>query len=156
MTVNVKYTYFHVCVFCLAHHSDHMYAPRPHPLLDGQHVIYYDNNNKTDLFVKLDYYRQNRKAARVVAINGYLHAMKHHRTVCLLDYVMRSVQIKLAQRAAVAVGDGKDSSGSEPKLPAYTETGFDMHAIARGFDKSYKEASKSDKQNLRLVQKDFI
>ena len=151
--------------------ADHMYAPRPHPLLDGKHVIYYNNDNKTDLFVKLDYYRRNPKKARVVAINGYLHAMKYHRAACLLDYVMRSVEIKLAKRAAAGSGttdptsdtdtaalvaEGSaavDKGGSTPA--AYTDTGFDMHAIARNFDKFYKEASKVDKQNKRLVQEDF-
>ena len=37
---------------------DHMYVPRPHPLIHGVHVIYYDNNNQIDLFKKLDYYRE--------------------------------------------------------------------------------------------------
>ena len=27
---------------------DKMYVPRPHPLIHGTHVIYYDNNNKTE------------------------------------------------------------------------------------------------------------
>lgn len=142
------------------HDADHMYAPRPHPLLDGKHVVYYDNDNKTDLFVKLDYYRQNMKKARVVAINGYLHAMKHHRSACLVDYVMRSVQLKLDQRQQTDSEQSKEvfAKGSHlTSAPAYTETGFHMHSIARKFDKAYKEVSKlsGQKTKLRLLQSEY-
>jgi hypothetical protein len=140
----------HIIILCLL--SDHMYAPRPHPLLDGKHVVYYDNDNKTDLFVKLDYYRQNIKRARVVAVNGYLHAMKYHRAACLLDYVMRTVHIKLDQRAAVsALSSSLSVTDTSPPVLAYTETGFDMHVIARKFGEAYKKAGKTNKKK-RLVQ----
>lgn len=85
-----------------------MYVPRPHPFLHGRHVIYYgkhfdhilprilelqpyttDNNNKTEIFEKLDYYRQQRRLAEKIAVQGYLHALKHHRSVNLIDYVFR-------------------------------------------------------------------
>ena len=46
-----------------------------------------DNNNKTDVFEKLDYYRKNLEVARRVAVSGYLHAMKYHRAANLIDYV---------------------------------------------------------------------
>lgn len=48
-----------------------------------------DNNNKTDVFEKLDYYRKNLEVARRVAVSGYLHAMKYHRAANLIDYVFR-------------------------------------------------------------------
>lgn len=48
-----------------------------------------DNNNKTDVFEKLDFYRKNLEVARRVAVSGYLHAMKHHRAANLIDYVFR-------------------------------------------------------------------
>lgn len=125
--------------------ADHMYAPRPYPLLDREHVVYYDNDNKTDLFVKLDYYRQNVKIARKIAINGYLHAMKYHRSVNLLDYVLRSVHIKQTME------QGQQSANSS--LSSYRQTGFDMHAIARSFGKAYK---KLKRERLRLVQKEHM
>ena len=121
---------------------DYMYAPRPHPMLDGAHVVYYDNDNKTDLFVKLDYYRQAVKVARKIAINGYLHAMKYHRSVNLLDYVLRSVHIKLVQ---------DEKHDFNVTLP-YEQTGFDMHRIARKFGQAYKTAGK---ERMRLIQKDY-
>ena len=48
-----------------------------------------DNKNRTAFFEKLDFYRSNLKAARRVAVEGYLHAMEHHRAANLIDYVLR-------------------------------------------------------------------
>ena len=47
---------------------DYMYVPRIKPLVHGKHVVYYDNNNKTDLFDALDFYRTNVDLARQVYI----------------------------------------------------------------------------------------
>ena len=74
---------------------DRMLTPFPNPFLDKVHVVYYDNNNKTDLFAKLDYYRNNVDVAKKIAINGYLHALKYHRTSTFIDYVLRTVYFKL-------------------------------------------------------------
>lgn len=93
---------------------DQMYVPRPHPLIHGKHIIYYDNNNKTDFFDKLDYYRHHEQESVKVAIHGYLHTMKYHRTACLMDYIFRTAHIKL---------DPKQKSN-------YLQTGFDMKALA--------------------------
>jgi hypothetical protein len=70
---------------------DPVFVPHPYPLLDGIHVVYFSNSNKSELFDKLDYYRSHREEARRIAINGYLHAMKFHRTVNLIDYILRTV-----------------------------------------------------------------
>lgn len=51
--------------------------------------LFVDNNNKTDIFEKLDYYRKNLEISRRVAVSGYLHAMKYHRAANLMDYVFR-------------------------------------------------------------------
>lgn len=75
---------------------DPLFVPHSYPLVDGVHVVYYSNQNKTDLFSKLDYYRNNPKEARAIAIEGYLHTMKYHRTVNLVDYVLRSAHLKQA------------------------------------------------------------
>jgi hypothetical protein len=73
---------------------DPLFVPHSYPLLDGVHVIYFSNSNKTDLFHKLDYYRSHPLEARKIAINGYLHTMKYHRTVNLVDYILRSAHLK--------------------------------------------------------------
>ena len=75
---------------------DPLFVPHQWPLLDGKHVIYYSNQNKTDLWTKLDYYRAHPDIARKIAINGYLHAMTYHRTVSLVDYVLRTAHLKRA------------------------------------------------------------
>jgi hypothetical protein len=92
---------------------DDMHVHRPHPMLDDVHVVYYDNHNKSQLFDKLDMYRRAQKHSRVVALQGYLHAMKYHRAVSLIDYFFRTVHLQQAM-----------STGTS--LPIYTDTGFDM------------------------------
>jgi hypothetical protein len=72
---------------------DPLHVPYPYPLKDGIHTIFYDNNNKTDLFQKLDYYLKHKDKARQIAINGYLHSMKYHRTVSMMDYILRSAHL---------------------------------------------------------------
>lgn len=75
---------------------DHLNVLHPFPLVGGEHIVYYSNGNKSELFEKLDFYRSHPEEARRVAINGYLHAMKYHRTVSMIDYVLRSVHLKEA------------------------------------------------------------
>lgn len=75
---------------------DPLFVPHSYPLIDGVHVVFFSNQNKTDLFTKLDYYRNNPLKAREIAIEGYLHTMKYHRTVNLVDYVLRSAHMKYA------------------------------------------------------------
>lgn len=77
---------------------DPIFAPHPYPIEHGKHVVFFSNSNKTDLWLKLDYYRSNPEEARRVAINGYLHAMKYHRTVNMIDFVFRSVHLKRSQQ----------------------------------------------------------
>lgn len=82
---------------------DPLFVPHSYPLIDGVHVIYYSNENKTDLFTKLDYYRKNPLEARKIAINGYFHTMKYHRTVNLVDYVLRSAHLQSAKLNGLAL-----------------------------------------------------
>lgn len=100
---------------------DHMYVPRPFPLIPDQHIVYYDNNNKTNFFEKLDFYRKNTERARRVAVGGYLHAMKFHRAACLMDYVFRTIHVKLVLEA-----QGPQAA----KALGYTSTGFHMRQRA--------------------------
>lgn len=124
---------------------DHMYVPRPDPLIHGKHIIYYgmylyyeynlsyifdlisficisyylylDNRNRTELFEQLDRYLKDVNAARRIAVYGYIHSMKHHRAANLIDYVFRSLHVKL-MRTGGALGAGG--------MANYTMTGFDM------------------------------
>ena len=71
--------------------------------------------------------------ARKIAINGYLHTMKYHRTVNLVDYVLRSAHLKRA------ILDG------ETPFPKYK---FTAHYI----NKETKKQEKEIKQHRRPVQ----
>lgn len=82
---------------------DPLFVPHSYPLIDGVHVVYYSNLNKTDLYSKLDYYREHPEEARSIAIEGYLHTMKYHRTVNMVDYVLRSAHLKRAMANNMAV-----------------------------------------------------
>lgn len=102
---------------------DYMYVPRPNNLEQHKHIVYYNNNNKTDFFIQMDKYHTNSKRARRVAVAGYLHAMKYHRAVNLIDYVFRTTHLKLAM------------INKESFLPLYRETGYDMISQAVANDK---------------------
>ena len=108
---------------------DPLFVPHSYPLIDGVHVVYYSNKNKTDLFTKLDYYRQNPEEARAIAIEGYLHTMKYHRTVNLVDYVLRSAHLKQA-------------TVSNHTLPSYTFTAQYINEEAK---KQEKDIQKDDR-----------
>lgn len=75
---------------------DPVFVPHPYPLKDKEHVIFFSNKDREDLFRKLDYYRANPVEARKIAVQGYLHAMKFHRTVNMVDYILRTAHIKQA------------------------------------------------------------
>jgi hypothetical protein len=128
---------------------DQMFVPRPYPLVDNQHIVYYDNSNKTDLFEKLDFYRREKEKARRVAVSGYLHTMKYHRAANLIDYVFRTVHVKqqAEARGEVALldpavsttgsdyGSPTNSAGGLSTVPqavsyGYTDTGFQLRLNA--------------------------
>jgi hypothetical protein len=96
---------------------DHMHTPRQYPLHHGLHVIYFDNNNKTDLFAKLDHYRQEVRKSRSIAISGYLHAMKFHRSASLLDYIFRTIHVSEIHKS------NADKGREQQEEIPYTETG---------------------------------
>jgi hypothetical protein len=116
----------------------------PFPLIGGQHIIYYSNSNKTDLFAKLDHYRRHPEEARRIAINGYLHAMKYHRTVSMVDYIMRSVHLKQATLSS------NNSSSPFSPLPHYEYTAQELNRQGRIIQKAtkLKKATLVEKQEL--------
>lgn len=111
---------------------DYMYVPRPSPLIENKHIVYYQNNNKTDLFSKLDYYRNNPDIARIVAVMGYLHAMTHHRAANLIDYAFRTLHLKqLRQQHHLDKNDQFVSSTLQELEKHYQTTGYDTQEEAR-------------------------
>jgi len=116
---------------------DNMHVHRPYPLMHDKHIVYYDNHNKTELFEKLDFYMTNIEAARTVAVNGYVHAMKFHRAASLMDYVFRSIHLKLRKiqlKAVQAKAGGAGVNGFRPVPaihPPYTHTGFHIRNLCK-------------------------
>lgn len=102
---------------------DPLYVPHGFPLIHEKHLIYYDNNNKTDLWSKLDHYRSNKDIAKKIAIEGYLHAMKYHRTVNMIDYVLKSAHYKR---------DLANLNLKKNEIP-YSYTAFDLQKEAQQY-----------------------
>lgn len=107
---------------------DPVFVPHPFPLQDKVHVVFFSNNDREDLFRKLDYYRANPQEARKIAIQGYLHAMKYHRTVSMIDYILRTAHLR---RVALA-------EDNPHRLPNYTYTGQYLHYEAKVQEKNIK------------------
>ena len=73
---------------------DPLMVPHPYPLLDKKHVIHFSQDSEKDLFEKLDYYRAHEDEARAIALRGYYHAMKNHRSSNTIDYILRTAVTK--------------------------------------------------------------
>ena len=74
-------------------------------------MIHFSLASKDDLFAKLDYYREHKEEARAIAMRGYEHAMKYHRTTNFIDYVFITAHSKMGLENA------------ELKVPKYRYTG---------------------------------
>ena len=70
---------------------DHMRTPIVHPLIDGVHVVLYDPTNRTDLESKLVYYLSRPIEAKHIGLQGYVHALRYHRTINRADYLFSVV-----------------------------------------------------------------
>ena len=124
---------------------DRMFVPRPHPLIDGRHVVYYDNNNKTELFEKLDRYRSDPGLMTTVAASGYLHSMRHHRAACLIDYILRTAHT-LQLEPTVLMSPETSQPNNAPGKAFYKSTGFHMRLIALSAALTIKKLSKKGRQ----------
>lgn len=73
---------------------DPIFVPHPFNLVDGEHVVYYNSKNENEFFEKVDYYMANPNEARRIALGGYFHALKHHRSVSMIDYFIRTLHFQ--------------------------------------------------------------
>ena len=124
---------------------DRMFIPRPHPLLDHVHVVYYDNNNCTSLWTQLDAYLADPERMVRVAAAGYLHAMTHHRAACLVDFVLRSVHtLQLTSPTSPSEESGNGAVDKNKQLPSrkYVYTGFQMRQLALDAATAMKQITK--------------
>ncbi|KAJ1453854.1 hypothetical protein M885DRAFT_523014 [Pelagophyceae sp. CCMP2097] len=116
---------------------DTMGTPYHHPLLDGVHVVYFDNRNESDLILKVKHALNHPRWARAVAVRGYAHVLKHHRAVSWVDYFLRTAHSRLVAR------------GTAAPPQAYMETGDDvldrsLEDVSHGRDQGAAVLSSSD------------
>ena len=102
---------------------DPLMVPHPYPLRDGVHIVYFSSHNKTELWEKLDLYMNDPARRERVAVNGYLYAMKYHRTINLVDYMLRTTEVK------------RSIMSDAPTIPRYTYTGQYLNFEARRQEK---------------------
>ena len=77
---------------------DQMHVPVAHPLVDGVHLIIYDNHDEGTFRAKLRYYLERPLEAQKIALRGYLHALRYHRTISRMDYILRSAHVAYEAR----------------------------------------------------------
>ena len=118
---------------------DRMFVPRPYPLLNNVHVVYYDNNNRTSLWSLLDAYYASPVRMADVAAAGYLYAMTHHRAACLMDYVLRSVH---TQQLTTEIEEDEGDSNKQLPSRKYVYTGFQMRQLALDAATAMKQVTK--------------
>lgn len=128
---------------------DRMFVPRPYPLEDWKHVIYYDNKNKTELFDRLDIIRANKKQMSTIAANGYLHAMTFHRAANLIDYVFRTLHTKELMSTTAATTTTKAAVMMTGKEMAnnYIYTGYQLQQLSRDAADVMKRKNRSGRRD---------
>lgn len=67
---------------------DSMITPVKRPFTDGVHLVYFDRENTSDLYTKLNYYLHNPTEVRKVAEAGYRHARRYHTAANRIDEVL--------------------------------------------------------------------
>ena len=101
---------------------DKISTPVPHPLLHEKNVIFYSTHNKSDFLTKLHYYLSNRKPREKIATDGYVHALRYHRTVNMVDYVLKSAHVKLLNQKPPASARHVDVTDAS-SCAKYTDCG---------------------------------
>uniref|UniRef100_A0A7S3JSJ3 Spore protein YkvP/CgeB glycosyl transferase-like domain-containing protein n=1 Tax=Aureoumbra lagunensis TaxID=44058 RepID=A0A7S3JSJ3_9STRA len=69
---------------------DEMYTPHPHPFIHKRHLIVYDNSDQDTFQNLLKYYLEHPEEARIIARAGLRHALRYHRAVSRMDWILRS------------------------------------------------------------------
>jgi len=80
---------------------DEMYVPHPRPFRHGEHLVVFDNSDQAEFVRLLEYYLEHPAEARRIARNGLRHALRYHRAVSRMDYVLRSAH-EVARAGATA------------------------------------------------------
>ena len=69
---------------------DRMYTPMVHPLIDGEHCIFYDLSDEglEELRKKILYFLENPTQAEAIAKAGHEFTMKYHRASNRVDEIL--------------------------------------------------------------------
>ena len=73
---------------------DKLYSLHQHPLIDGEHCIFYNPSNPKELLDKLNYYLSNESEAKEIAENGHNYTMKYHRSSNRIDDILAILEEK--------------------------------------------------------------
>ncbi len=67
---------------------DNMLAPIPYPLINKEHIIFYDRNNLLELAEKILFYLNNPELAKKISQQGNRHALKYHKPSDRIDQIL--------------------------------------------------------------------
>lgn len=72
---------------------DRTLAPLIHPLIDGEHCIFYDLSDEglRELQKKILYYMNHQDEAEIIAHAGYIFTMKYHRSSNRIDKILEVI-----------------------------------------------------------------
>eukprot|EP00981_Chlorochromonas_danica_P003038 scaffold607_cov160-Ochromonas_danica.AAC.11 len=119
--------------------SDPVFLPYPFPFRPLVHYLTYNHSSRADLWEELNWALSNATEAThgtkgtpprlTVAIAGYLHALKYHRSVNLVDYVLRSAHLhRVAHQPKT---NQRLISAEDRSVEHYTYTAQDLAAQTR-------------------------
>ncbi len=71
---------------------DRMLTPLAHPFVDGEHLVYYDNDNLERLADSIREYLGDEERRRETALRGYEHAMQYHTPANRIDEIIDAIE----------------------------------------------------------------
>lgn len=71
---------------------DKMITPVKNPFIDGEHLIYYDRDNLSDLHEKIIYYLEHDDIRKSIARKGYDFVRKYHKSSNKIDEIMEELE----------------------------------------------------------------
>ena len=104
---------------------DEMFAPAPHPLRHGEHVVVYSPADPAAFQRLVAHYLAHPLDARRIARQGYLHALQYHRSVSRVDYYLRTAHQEEEEEARRPPAGGAETH--QAAATAYAHTGQAIH-----------------------------
>ncbi|KAJ8603213.1 hypothetical protein CTAYLR_003834 [Chrysophaeum taylorii] len=76
--------------------TDPLYAPMPAPFRNGTHWVVYDPHDEAQFNRLLEFYLKRDGERARIAARGRKHALRHHRAVSRIDWILASARPSLA------------------------------------------------------------